>query len=621
MNLAISLLSLLSVGQEPMQTDFFGDPLPAGAVGRLGTLRFRAMLPCSGLAISPNGSAIAISDRRGFGVMDARSGRWLWPNTNLEYACADISFLSDDLFVCLHSDIRVGSLKKRAFIKSFELPAFRGTGFHHIVLSRDRTLLACGSLNVRSHRMVIAVWNLQTSRRLFKVDLDGRFEFSSAVCFAADGKTLAVGGNADGSIALMDVPSGKLDYTWEAHASEIPSLDFSPTGKMLVSVSHHGLVRLWDYPQKKLIRSFQVAKELGPSFYVRFSPDGDGLLLKDNKGITLRDLKGNVEIKVAEGEEALFHKSNEGLQLLYYAEGAVRFMDLPKKQEIVRVSPIGYIMSLAAFDDERVWICERNQPSRWNWKTGKEETRLASGRTVSLSADRKLLAVGRSKKIEIRDPQSANKLYEVTTEHDVDVLAFSQDGNFLAAAGWLRAEPVVIGFDLETKKEIFRFSGFGSVGAFSPDGSLFLRYQQLPTGTGEILLHDIKTGKSLSDNYDISSAVFSPDGKSAVLGGMDGSIQIREANTLKKTAQFKGHSDTISGLLFSPKGNLLASSSESDFKIRLWNFQDKTLVKEFSAPEGSVRHLSFSPDGRYLASGGLGTTVLIWPVPPKNRKK
>src|SRR6059058_438720 len=77
----------------------------------------------------------------------------------------------------------------------------------------------------------------------------------------------------------------------------------------------------------------------------------------------------------------------------------------------------------------------------------------------------------------------------------------------------------------------------------------------------------------------VYSVAFSPNGEVLATGSFDNTIKLWDFKTGKEKFTLKGHTNAIYCVAFSPNGELLASASQ-DKTIRLWNVKDGTPSKE-----------------------------------------
>ncbi len=80
---------------------------------------------------------------------------------------------------------------------------------------------------------------------------------------------------------------------------------------------------------------------------------------------------------------------------------------------------------------------------------------------------------------------------------------------------------------------------------------------------------------------------------------------VRERN------RWEAHQSAVSSVSFSPDGKLLASGS-LDNAIKIWNLAEGEEPLTLSGHQNLVYSVSFSPDGKLLASGSLDKTIKIW---------
>lgn len=151
--------------------------------------------------------------------------------------------------------------------------------------------------------------------------------------------------------------------------------------------------------------------------------------------------------------------------------------------------------------------------------------------------------------------------------------------------------------------------------AFSPDG------KQLASGSfREICIWDPETGtlknKITGFSFGIVALAYSADGRLlATAGGeptVEGEVKFFDTGSWKQIGEIKnGHSDTVYGLSFSPDGKMIATGAADKF-IKVWEVPNGKFVKSFEGHTHHVLDVGWQADGKLLASAGGDNTVKVW---------
>jgi WD40 repeat protein len=154
--------------------------------------------------------------------------------------------------------------------------------------------------------------------------------------------------------------------------------------------------------------------------------------------------------------------------------------------------------------------------------------------------------------------------------------------------------------------------------AYRPDGKLLAA-----GGEREVLLLDAATGDLLGklpgQSTRVTALAFSRDGSAlAVASGAAGTAgEVRLYNNPTPNAQpmhtIKAHQDLIYDLTFSPDGKTLASCGY-DRLIHLWDVATGKPLRDLKDHSDAVYSVAFSPDGTLLASAAADRAVKVWDV-------
>jgi WD40 repeat protein len=651
------------------RTDRYGDPLPEGAVARLGTRRFRAPGEIMSLAYTPDGKTIAVASHGGLFLFDAASGKRLrqlsLPNAmwDREMPLAfspdgkrlarrtgkqdgqrykDVVFVwelagngkpreydaeramwigwssdGEPQAVCLEKDAFCLRNLASGSSRRFECKEFHQPEFYFWIAC------ACApagkTLAIADEQSRVHIWDTAAGRQ--RCALPFKNAHIHALAFSPDGRILASlvrdqAAQPRWRVQLWDASTGAALHTLATDQENLRSVVFAPGGKTLATVSLTE-IRLWD---ARTGRERRRLKGGGRSFgsAIAFSPDGKTLATTEvHSGVIhLWDVPSGTRKLESEGHtnwpgRPSFSLDGKRVATGSAMEGTIFIWDVATGEPCIRIHRSSGGLGHCAFsaDGRTLYSCSGNQLLFFDAANGQE------------------LHV---QKVEVPDrPKmrpSGESMY-LSDDHARLIVVSTLDNREMLVTGW----------DVATRKQLFqRRRPWMDLGyALSADGRLLAAPHPTPArvkgaARGPVRLEDAATGELLLTLPALEGQTwplaFSPDGrllaavnstgkrndkKDDPAGATGSALPLWETATATEVLALP--LERQSRIAFSPDGRLLALTAPGG-DILLWDLRGGKELYRFKGFDAQVTSLAFSPDGRQLVSGLSDSTLLVWDV-------
>jgi RNA polymerase sigma factor (sigma-70 family) len=637
--------------------DMHGDPLPAGAALRIGTVRFRHGAAVTFAALLPDGQhVVSAANDRYVRIWDRASGRELH---------------------------RMGPGPRPAPVSDVYVTVRGRPASTVAAVSADGTRMA-----THFDGPGIQLWDAATGADAGSVPLPSDTFVVALLAFAPSGSHLAIAGT-DGTIHLWDLKLhqfagvlGEPGAQLKAFVSDQVAVVYAPDGKTVASMrtgevdmqlEHH--VRFWDPTTRKLRHELRAPAQQGMQSGT-FSPDsklfayaefGEIVVLDAASGKELRRWKvGLLTITAPLGWPALaFAADSTRLFAATAARGAIREYDVRTGKELRRLAARGgqpmTIPSMVeapaclaiAPDGKTLALGDRSHTLRFvDAVTGKEEPAADapahSLTQVAYAPDGKSLLTRADLGVRRWDLSNGKPLGRIAVPAGAFRLVVSDNGRFLAAemgGGDMAVHNVANG------KKLFTVAGEGnsfSTCFFSASGNTLLVRRVSETVA---VLHDVATGKErrrlpIADTAQHGALAVDPenvqlflsaDAERLAVSSLTRPLTIIDVVTGRIVLETPfGRGPLLRSVVFAPDGRTVALDA-ADGVVRLLELatgQERcrfgkplALSPGDAKPKGAVTirgstyglqsggaTIAFSPDGRLLAHAEPGAVAQVWDV-------
>jgi WD40 repeat protein len=404
----------------------------------------------------------------------------------------------------------------------------------------------------------IALYDPATGAQTRALALTG-FNGASAVAFGADGSMIASGGDDD-VIHVWNTATGRQIEQFTGDTSEIDTLAFSPSCRVLASGSFDGSLRYWSIPDRReLGNPIDDAAVAGPANAMYFTAlSRNGAVVAGSGGGTAVGLWRVASRSLIATVPTLFSSVVRGFAL----------------------NPGGSLLAVSTPNLARSGAVERLFHVPSGVPDGGPIQLPTPSVAAAFSPDGRELAVSGEESLVLLSVTTRQVLRMLPLAGGVPVVAvaFSPNGRLLAAGGesgeislWNAATGRPVGVPISG--DIGKVNGL----AFAPNSSTLASADG--NGTAEfwsVGSHGLVGLPIIAGTGPVNDVAFSPDGRTLATADTDGTVRLRDvASHVELGTALSGPTNAVEQLAFTPNGRELISASE-DGTLRFWSIDTLT---------------------------------------------
>ena len=428
----------------------------------------------------------------------------------------------------------------------------------------------------------------------------------TALAFSADDKILASGhGFSDGVIRIWDAQSGsKVKDDFIGHRMGVTDLEFGPEGESLISASWDQTIRVWDLVSCKQNNLFR-----GQGSQVRriVSLPNTGLIASAGArtGVYVWDLDEGVEARRAvdrpDQVKGYWFHSNDKTVWTVNKGGDIREWETRTMKPTGRSRILGQAVEATLYSPLGNLLVTQNREGLVVWDLNSDRM----PQPIALTSD-DLYPIG------FTDQDRHLLIFQSLGEDRQRIIEWD-----LALNQELRSWQISLGFNPYPypSQTYYHLTDGGAAISGPHDGS----YQQIDLITGiATSMFSLETinlgergfwGSSISPDHRHAAVIA---GRSCIL--MHSNTKFPNGVIQTKEIGSEG-SMWIHGIAISPDSQQLALGSNSYQAIRLWRLDAQEQVLTLQGKGSVFENLSFSPDGRCIASTNNDGLFHLWRAP------